>query len=689
MLQHQIGTINVLPRPSVMTKTLGRCYATLIPRSPPRRPGVRLVSPSDPAAAALRGLRYQSSQTDKNDDQVNKDTVNNEESSASFAANGPPPPDPPYDVLFCGSDQFALSMLAAVRRREGLCRSIYILTLPDLAPDWGGNLLNKSLTKQYAMENGLSYVTPAPDSKGLKNLVVYHPNEDPNKPKRFELQSHLPEGQSAEDKSSWPHPFAYPSKSSLLLTASFGSLIPTPFLRHFTSQSPSLALNVHPSLLPKLRGAAPIPWAIAHGLATTGSTIQQLSEGVFDHGKILAQESLPIPDDATTPTLTSLLREQSASLLQDTIESLPKRHEAARSQDDKEATYARKITPEDLSIDPTKLTAPQIYARQRAFQDRGMLSAWLRPSPKPVAQMASIPPTVRVLLHDVQLVRGPLRALSKDAGQRLEPSPAGKGRLTLDAKTHSLIIKCKEPSLAEKVPDVEEQPRYIRCTSVHTENRPKHLINIWWQGTAERRDAYARLTFGAAVTKAEQLARIKENAELKVERTRLRGSKAVEVRLAKERKAIGKIIANTLLKERQERQKGGLEPATESMEEARAWEIRKEEQEKRVAWRALRLEKDPARDNSGEGESFFEVEESAKWDIGGQAVVKKKQKLRVEETEEQKERRLRKHARQKAKAIADKVTAKHADPERRGGLRAQIKSDYRDSDKKNDYDWLR
>lgn len=72
----------------------------------------------------------------------------------------------------------------------------------------------------------------------------------------------------------------------MLLTASYGHLIPTALLSLF---DPSNALNVHPSLLPKYRGAAPIQWAIINGDGETGVTVQELSKGLFDRGRILGQ----------------------------------------------------------------------------------------------------------------------------------------------------------------------------------------------------------------------------------------------------------------------------------------------------------------------------------------------------------------------------------------------------------------
>lgn len=85
-----------------------------------------------------------------------------------------------------------------------------------------------------------------------------------------------------------PDAFLSKSPQNLLLTASFGHLIPTSLLA--TYFEPLNALNVHPSLLPRWRGAAPIQWSILAGDVEGGVTVQELSRGRFDRGRILAQE---------------------------------------------------------------------------------------------------------------------------------------------------------------------------------------------------------------------------------------------------------------------------------------------------------------------------------------------------------------------------------------------------------------
>lgn len=75
----------------------------------------------------------------------------------------------------------------------------------------------------------------------------------------------------------------------MLLAASYGHIIPNSHIDRFL---PLQALNIHPSLLPKYTGAAPIQWAIAQQSRMTGVTVQELSKGVFDHGRVLAQSEV-------------------------------------------------------------------------------------------------------------------------------------------------------------------------------------------------------------------------------------------------------------------------------------------------------------------------------------------------------------------------------------------------------------
>jgi methionyl-tRNA formyltransferase len=124
-------------------------------------------------------------------------------------------------------------------------------------------------------------------------------------------------------------------------------------------------LNVHSSLLPKYRGAAPINWAIARGERETGVTIMQMDAGL-DTGAILLQRATPIGAQETTPQLTARLAEIGAELLLEALAKLERGALTATPQDETEASYAPLLKREDGEVDWT-LTAPEISNRQRGF----------------------------------------------------------------------------------------------------------------------------------------------------------------------------------------------------------------------------------------------------------------------------------------------------------------------------------
>ena len=110
------------------------------------------------------------------------------------------------------------------------------------------------------------------------------------------------------------------------------------------------SLNVHPSLLPALRGAAPVNWAIARGFDTTGVTIMRMVRAM-DAGPILAQATVPIGDSDTAALLSRRLSELGAGLLADTLARLEKGAVEEVGQDHEAATFAPKVDRAAAHID--------------------------------------------------------------------------------------------------------------------------------------------------------------------------------------------------------------------------------------------------------------------------------------------------------------------------------------------------
>ena len=127
-------------------------------------------------------------------------------------------------------------------------------------------------------------------------------------------------------------------------------------------------INLHPSLLPKYRGAAPIPWAIFTGEEKTGVTTFYLSEKV-DSGDIILQREEKIREDDTTATLSKRLAKVGSELLMETIDKIEKKEAARIPQDKEKATYASRLKKEDGLID-WKKSAPQIERLVRAMDPR-------------------------------------------------------------------------------------------------------------------------------------------------------------------------------------------------------------------------------------------------------------------------------------------------------------------------------
>lgn len=125
-------------------------------------------------------------------------------------------------------------------------------------------------------------------------------------------------------------------------------------------------INVHASLLPKYRGAAPINWAIAKGERETGVTIMQMDVGL-DTGPTYAARSIEIGSYETATELSARLSELGAALLVETLPRIASGEARALPQDDSAATYAPILKREDGLID-WRMSASEIADRVRAFQ---------------------------------------------------------------------------------------------------------------------------------------------------------------------------------------------------------------------------------------------------------------------------------------------------------------------------------
>ena len=226
-------------------------------------------------------------------------------------------------IVFFGCDDFAaINLLHLIDRGHHI---VGVVTQPD-KPKGRGLRVTYSPTKHIAMHNGLALFQP--DS--LKNPV---------------LVSRL----------AWFH-------ADIFVVIAYGKILPPEVLA-----LPKLfCVNLHASLLPRHRGAAPINWAIIHGDIRTGVTIMKMDEGM-DTGDVIAQAACPIPDDMTSAELRARLAEMGARLLSTTLGQIQAGEHTLQPQDPAGVTRAPKMH-KDLGHIRWDRTAKEIHDLVRGVQ---------------------------------------------------------------------------------------------------------------------------------------------------------------------------------------------------------------------------------------------------------------------------------------------------------------------------------
>lgn len=229
-------------------------------------------------------------------------------------------------------------------------------------------------------------------------------------------------------------------RPELIAVAAYGQILPPALL----SLPPRGCINVHASLLPKYRGAAPIVWALLNGEMKTGVTTMQMDPGM-DTGPILLQAETPILPEDTAGTLHDRLARMGSELLLRTLELLEKGELTLRPQEASQATYAPRISPEDARMDWNR-PARVLCNRIRAFDPwpgahtlwRSRMLKLFRPSPAegksretPGTVVRVSPPGLEIACADgllrvgeVQLENRPRMAVAEFL--RGHPFPAGE-----------------------------------------------------------------------------------------------------------------------------------------------------------------------------------------------------------------------------------------------------------------------
>jgi methionyl-tRNA formyltransferase len=273
-------------------------------------------------------------------------------------------------LIFAGTPEFAAILLAGLI--DSTHQIIAVYTQPDRASG-RGRKVRPGAVKALAEQHGISVLQP----QSLRAIDVQQ-----------ELADH---------------------RADLMIVVAYGLLLPPSVL-----EIPPLGcINVHASLLPRWRGAAPIQRAIEAGDSETGVCIMRMEEGL-DTGPVIARKACPIGARDTAADLHDKLAELGRDLLLKVIESLALGTSIETAQDDDNATYARRFTSADAQID-WRRGAIDLDRQIRAFHPSpGAWTHW--------AQAGQPTPTrLRILraraLHDPQMAGQPGEVLRAHDGE--------------------------------------------------------------------------------------------------------------------------------------------------------------------------------------------------------------------------------------------------------------------------------
>ncbi|MGA7525212.1 MAG: methionyl-tRNA formyltransferase [Acidobacteriaceae bacterium] len=253
-------------------------------------------------------------------------------------------------LVFCGTPAFAVPTLK-LALRAGYDVPL-VVTQPD-RPVGRDQAVTPPPIKTTAMEAGIPLVQP----EKIKNNAEF----------RAQLEAIRPDA---------------------IVVVAYGRIIPKWML-----ELPRLGnLNLHASLLPKYRGAAPIQWAIANGEPATGATTMRLDEGL-DTGGILLQREMTLAPDMTAVDVFPLLAEMGADLMMETLRELDAGTITPKNQDHTRETLAPILTRDDGRMDFAQ-PAMTLYNRWRGFQP--WPGAWTTLGGKKLTAHRLLPTELRV-----------------------------------------------------------------------------------------------------------------------------------------------------------------------------------------------------------------------------------------------------------------------------------------------------
>ena len=231
-------------------------------------------------------------------------------------------------IIFAGTPEFAAVALKALH--DAGFEIPLVLTQPD-RPAGRGMQLQASPVKQFALAHGIPVAQPV----------------------SLRLDGKYP------DDAKQTHELLRDTEHDVMVVAAYGLILPRSVL-----DIPKYGcINIHASLLPRWRGAAPIHRAIEAGDAETGVTIMQMEEGL-DTGPMLLMQRLPITDEDTTGSLHDKLAELGGAMIVEAMRKLDTL--SAIPQPDQGVTYAAKISKEEAALDFSQ-PAEALWRKIRAF----------------------------------------------------------------------------------------------------------------------------------------------------------------------------------------------------------------------------------------------------------------------------------------------------------------------------------
>lgn len=222
-------------------------------------------------------------------------------------------------VIFMGTPDFCVPILKALSEK---CNVIAVVTQPDKEVGRKKEVIYSPI-KKTAIDLGIKVLQPVKIKEEYKEIIDLNPD--------------------------------------IIITCAYGQIVPEVILNY-----PKYGcINVHASLLPKLRGGAPIHKAIIYGYDVTGITIMYMDKGM-DTGDMISKKEVKIEDNDTAETLHDKLQKISVTLLLETLPKIINGTNKREKQDDNRATYAYNISRQEEHVDFNK-TSKEVFNQIRGL----------------------------------------------------------------------------------------------------------------------------------------------------------------------------------------------------------------------------------------------------------------------------------------------------------------------------------